>query len=274
MWDMHAALVSRRPLVVPLSDIVLWFGDEDVPPSQVLRVLNGAVVGVIAISSAPGTNAHVWTGEEVRTLYQGGKGISDQAAVDLSEQGARTLLRTSVETYQNSHDTHHLANWHMPQIVYGHPSTEHTTLLTHAIVRSVDPTEGSVHLLLPPLVAGTSPAASSDALGSIDRIVGIVKGPGPGMHGIDLPVWPMIGDGFIERAMGSSSVRDLPRFARKGTKGKGRGQDGDAAGGDNDGDNDNALGIQEAPYLSVEADEGIGAATTRSRGGQMRRSLQ
>ncbi|KAI8322826.1 hypothetical protein GQ54DRAFT_297110 [Martensiomyces pterosporus] len=269
VWDMNSPLASRLPLAVPWSDLIFWLGDEDIPPSQVLRALNGTVVGVIATASAPSPSAHVWTVEEARALYQDSNGISDRAAIDLSEASARPLLRTAVEKHQLAHDKDRLGSWHMPQIVYGHPNTDETTFLTHALVRSIDPTEGAVHLLLPPLVTGSPSNSGADAMSSLHRIVGIVKGPGPGMSGIDLPVWPMIDGGYAERAMGSSAARKQSRFERRRPRGKGRGIDGD-----DDGDGNGPLGIQEAPYLSVETDEGIGASTARSRGGQMRHGLQ
>ncbi|KAJ2819103.1 Polynucleotide 5'-hydroxyl-kinase grc3, partial [Coemansia erecta] len=76
-WNMHRPLAARRALSVPLGDLVFWLGEEEVPPSQLLRALNGTVVGVVCVARAPGAGAHVWTADEVRGLY-GADGISDQ----------------------------------------------------------------------------------------------------------------------------------------------------------------------------------------------------
>ncbi|KAJ2887728.1 hypothetical protein IWW38_005075 [Coemansia aciculifera] len=108
-------------------------------------------------------------------------------------------------------------------------------------------------------------------LSTLHRIVGIVKGPGPSTFGVDLPVWTLVDGGYGERAMGSSSVRQQGRFNRRPRHNAGEvalttdGADGECTA---------PLGIKEAPYLSVEVDEGIGASSTRSKGGMQRRALQ
>ncbi|KAJ1949621.1 hypothetical protein FBU59_001060 [Linderina macrospora] len=253
-------LAAQRPLVVPWSDLIIWLGDEDVPPSQVLRTLNGALVGVIAVANVPSPDGQMWDSNSVSALYSGEKGINNQAAIDLSESSARVLLRTSIEDHQTATAADGCRSY--PQIVYGHPNIKTTTFLAHAVVRSIDPTEETVHLLLPPLVTGQKHGSM------LLRVVGISKGTGPGMGGIDLPVWPLIDGGYAERAMGASSRRSAAgqRFSRRRGRTK--------TGLDEEEDASPPMGIQEAPYLSIEVDEGIGAATSRSRGGQMRRSQQ
>ncbi|KAJ2447888.1 Polynucleotide 5'-hydroxyl-kinase grc3, partial [Coemansia sp. RSA 2424] len=281
-WCLQEPLASQRPLAVPWADLVVWLGEEDVPPSQLLRALNGAVVGVVAISTAPSPDAHTWTESEVRGLYSGSNGISDQAAVELSEPGSRALLHSSLAEHQSAHLNGLVSEQRLPHIVYGQPNANSTTFLAHALVRSVDPVDGYVHLLLPPgVVRSPEKSAAEEKNGSmaqlstLHRIVGIVKGPGPSTFGVDLPVWSLVDGGYGERAMGSSSVRQQGRFNRRRTGG---GRDNAAAAAapadSTDGDSTAPLGIKEAPYLSVEVDEGIGASSTRSKGGMQRRALQ
>ncbi|KAJ2741276.1 Polynucleotide 5'-hydroxyl-kinase grc3 [Coemansia sp. BCRC 34301] len=272
-WGLRTPLASQRPLAVPWADLVVWLGEEDVPPSQLLRALNGAVVGVVAISAAPSPDAHTWTDSEIRGLYSGANGISDQAAIELSEPGSRALLHSSLVEHQPAHlDGHGKEQQRLPHIVYGQPNANSTTFLAHALIRSVDPVDGYVHLLLPPNVVRSANRAINDRSGpmarlsTLHRIVGIVKGPGPSTFGIDLPVWALVDGGYGERAMGSSSVRQQGRFNRNRYN--------SSAAAPADSDCGAPLGIKEAPYLSVEADEGIGASTTRSKGGMQRRALQ
>ncbi|KAJ2807769.1 Polynucleotide 5'-hydroxyl-kinase grc3 [Coemansia helicoidea] len=265
-WSMHVPLASRPPLVVPWADLVVWLGEEDVPPSQVLRALNGSLVGVIGVAAAPGTDAHVWTQTGVRGLFADSGGISDPAAVELSAPGARALLHSAVGEHQTAHAAGFPPAARPPQIVYGHPSASATTFLAHALVRSVDPARGHLHLLLPPLV--TAPAAGPAAghassleqalLCPLTRIVGIVKGPGTGAVGLELPVWTMVDGGYAERAMGSATARSGWQVARPLA----------------DARDPPTLGIQEAPYISVELDEGVGASSARAWGGHARRALQ
>ncbi|KAJ2102914.1 Polynucleotide 5'-hydroxyl-kinase grc3 [Coemansia sp. S100] len=264
-WCLQAPLASQRPLAVPWADLVVWLGEEDVPPSQVLRALNGAVVGVVAISTAPSPDAHTWTESEIRGLYSG-TSITDQAAIELSEPGSRMLLHSRLDEHQPAH-LNGLANERLPHIVYGQPNANNTTFLAHALVRSVDPAEGQIHLILPPNVVRPASNGSGARLSTLHRIVGIVKGPGPSTFGVDLPVWSLVDGGYVERSMGSSSVRQQGRFNRR-TGGRDSTAPADA------GDGAAPLGIQEAPYLSVEVDEGIGATSTRSKGGMQRRALQ
>ncbi|KAJ2210924.1 Polynucleotide 5'-hydroxyl-kinase grc3 [Coemansia sp. RSA 487] len=265
-WDMQLPLAARRPLLVPLSELVIWLGEEDIPPSQLLRTLNGSIVGVIATATAhilPG--GHAWTTDAISNLFAEGKCPSDNAVSKLSDPGSRLLLRSNIENHQKKHIGDRLPIYGMPQIVHGHPNMENTTFICHALVRSVDPINGNVQLILPPLATGileqpkVCTANPSSPLQNclsnlLHRIVGLHKGPGPSELGVELPIWSMVDGGYSKRAMGSSSVRTHGRFSHH-----------------HYGSN---LGIQEAPYLSVEADEGIGASTTRSRGGQMRRALR
>ncbi|KAJ1720121.1 Polynucleotide 5'-hydroxyl-kinase grc3, partial [Coemansia erecta] len=244
VWSMRTPLAARRPLVVPWSDLVIWLGDEDVPPSQLLRSLNGTVVGVIAVASAPSSSGHMWSDDEIRGLYLGGKGISDQAAVRLSEPGSRVILRAvSEERSEQARSTGSgMGRNGLPQIVYGHPSADSTTFLSHALVRSVDPVDGNLHILLPPLiVSGQSPNA-------LNRIVGIFRGPGPAAAGVELPIWAMTNGGYGERAIGLSAAHGPNASV--------------------------PLGAKEAPYISVEYDAGVGASTKRTGGALLRRSLQ
>ncbi|KAJ2715209.1 Polynucleotide 5'-hydroxyl-kinase grc3 [Coemansia spiralis] len=256
-WSVDVPLASRFPLVVPWADLVVWLGEEDIPPSQVLRALNGSLVGVIAIAAAPGPDAHVWTQTGVRSLYaDDGSGIGDHAALELSGPGARALLRSTVSEHQAAHTEGFPGGMRPPQLVYGHPNTSTTTFVAHALVRSVDASRGLLHLLLPPLVAGPVASEAHAGVSSLERslrsplsrIVGIAKGPGTGNVGIELPVWTMVDGGYAERAMGSGRQHARPQSA--------------------------TLGIQEAPYISVELDEGIGASSSRSWGGLARRALQ
>ncbi|KAJ2831165.1 Polynucleotide 5'-hydroxyl-kinase grc3, partial [Coemansia furcata] len=271
-WRLQMPLAAQRPLAVPWGDLVVWVGEEDVPASQLLRALNGAVVGVVAISTAPSPDAHTWTEAEIRGLYSGSgsrSGISDQAAVELSEPGSRALLHSALDEHRPAQPAQLASERPLPHIVYGQPSASTTTFLTHAVVRSVDPAEGLVHLLLPPHVACQARGAVA-RLSALHRVVGFVKGPGPGSSGVDLPVWPLVDGGYAERSMGSSSVRlQQGRFNRRRT---GARDSVDAAPTADAGAA--PLGIQEAPYLSVEVDEGIGATSTRSKGGMQRRALQ
>ncbi|KAJ2608308.1 Polynucleotide 5'-hydroxyl-kinase grc3 [Coemansia sp. RSA 1365] len=273
-WNMQVPLASRCPLVVQWSDLVFWFGEEDVPPSQALRALNGMVVGVICVATAASPDAHTWTEDELRGLYSD-NGISDQGAIELSQPGSRALLSSSVREYRSTHIADYSSEARpLPQIVYGYPNVNTTTFLTHAIIRSVDPAEGHIHLLLPPLATGLADDLNDGAIGGslsrpLNRIVGIFKGPGSGASGIELPVWAMVGGGYAERAMGFAKHK-LRRFERPSQSNKKhRLLDAEA----DDGEVTN-LGIQEAPYLSVEVDAGIGASSSRSWGGQMRRGLQ
>ncbi|KAJ1955791.1 Polynucleotide 5'-hydroxyl-kinase grc3, partial [Linderina pennispora] len=237
-WNMAIPLATQRPLVVPWSDLLIWFGDEDIPPSQALRALNGTLVGVIAVANVPRPDGRVWTANSVKALYNGDKGINGQAAIDLSESSARILHRASIEGLQAEAIAESYQSY--PQIVYGRPNTQTTTFIAHGVVRSIDPSEGALHLLLPPLVTQQNTHAI------LSRIVGIYKGTGPGMGGVDIPIWPMIDGGYAERAMGASS--------RRGAVG---GRSGRFKTGSNDDDIASPIGIQEAPYLSIEVDEGI-----------------
>ncbi|KAJ2156386.1 Polynucleotide 5'-hydroxyl-kinase grc3 [Coemansia sp. RSA 552] len=258
LWNMRMPPTAQSPLVVPWADLVIWLGEEDIPPSQALRALNGTIVGVICVAAVPSPDAHVWTDAEVRRLYsEDGKGISEQAALELSEPDARALLRSCVGENQIEAYT----ELGVPHLVYGNPDINSTTFLTHALVRSVDPRSGHIHLVLPPLV--TSRAASK-LPSLLHRVVGIAKGPGA--FGIELPVNAMTDGGYAERAIGLSSGQR--RFARPRARGRQQPEDTDGPG-----DITN-VGIQEAPYLTVEIDEGIGASSNRTRGGQQRRSQQ
>ncbi|KAJ2165370.1 Polynucleotide 5'-hydroxyl-kinase grc3 [Coemansia sp. RSA 518] len=240
-WNMHKPLAARTPVRVPICDLVFWMGEEDVPPSQVLRAVNGTLVGVVCVARAPGAGAHEWSRDEIRGLYA--DGVSDQAAAALSEPGARMLLRSHVRARMGDDAGPVL----VPQIVYGMPSLTATTFLTHALVRSIDVRSGHVHLVIPP----QSPAVDSPMY----RVVGIVKGPGPSAFGVDVPVQAMLDGGFAERAMGASSGRHTAARRRRAPM-------------------ETNVGIQEAPYVSVEVDEGVGASAARARGGQTRRALQ
>ncbi|KAJ1987520.1 Polynucleotide 5'-hydroxyl-kinase grc3 [Coemansia spiralis] len=280
-WNMQIPLAARCPLQVPWSDLVLWLGEEDIPPSQLPRALSGTVVGVIATASAQSSSGHTWTDDVIRGLYTGEKGISDQAAAELSEPGSRMLLRTAMEEHKLNQAGDRLPLWNMPQIVYGHPNMENTTFLCHALVRSVDPAEGNIHLILPPLVTahfnsksagdGSSNVLEQGSSNLLYRIIGLCEGPGAGALGIELPVWSMVDGGYSERAMGASLARTPNRFGKRRITTAVAAQNLDSSGEAYDGVN---LGIQEAPYLSIENDEGIGASTTKSRGGLMRRALQ
>ncbi|KAJ1735960.1 Polynucleotide 5'-hydroxyl-kinase grc3 [Coemansia biformis] len=269
-WSTHVPLASRCPLVVPWADLVVWLGEEDIPPSQVMRALNGSIVGVIGVAAAPSANGHVWTDPEVRGLYPDGGGIGDQAALELSGPGSRALLRTAVDDYWSAHAAQSQSNPRPPQIVYGHPSTSSTTFLAHALVRSVDMGRGQVHLLLPPLAASSMARGSrtdgpeQPMLSPLSRIVGILKGPGTGAVGIELPVWAMVDGGYTERAMGSAAARKGRRATKRQTGANGQDAGAEPAN----------LGIQEAPYISVELDEGVGASSSRAWGGHARRTLQ
>ncbi|KAJ2002257.1 Polynucleotide 5'-hydroxyl-kinase grc3 [Coemansia thaxteri] len=271
-WSLQAPLASQRPLAVPLTDLIFWLGEEDVPPSQLPRVLNGSIVGVVAISTAPSLDSHIWTETEIRGLYSADNGISDQAAVELSEPGSRVLLRAGLNERCPARQRGQVGDLRIPHIVQGQPNLNSTTFLAHALVRSVDLAEGCLHLLLPPSVACLASASLGNStravrLSPLSRIVGLVKGPGPNMAGVELPVWAMVDGGYAERAMGSSSTKRQGRFNRHRASGI-RGSSG------GDGESVAPLGIQEAPYLSVEADGGIGASSTRSKGGMQRRALQ
>lgn len=252
MWNMHSPLASLRPLAVPLRDVVIWIGEEDIPSSQLLRVLNGSVVGVIATSSAPTPKGYTWTEEQKAALFDSeSKGICDQAAKELSEPGSRILLRSKLK------QEHMDYSQQLPQLVHGQPKSSITTFLTHAIVRSVDPIEGTVHLLLPKLYADSMTTTQQRV------VVGLAKGPGPSHQGIEMPAWLLVDGGYAERAMGSSSVQRSGRFSNKRRVIDEAEDNGPVS-----------IGIQEAPYLSVEVDEGIGASTARSKGGFMRRGLE
>ncbi|KAJ2084257.1 Polynucleotide 5'-hydroxyl-kinase grc3 [Coemansia sp. RSA 988] len=273
-WNMQVPLASRCPLAVPWSDLVFWLGEEDIPPSQMLRTLNGVVVGVICVATAASPDAHTWTDDELHGLYSD-KGISDQGAIELSQPGSRALLSSSVRECQSAHKVIYSNETRpLPQIVYGYPNVNTTTFLTHAIVRSVDPAEGHIHLLLPPLVTSLGKSRNgSNGEASLSkplhRVVGIFKGPGSGASGIELPVWAMVNGGYAERAMGFAKHK-LRRFEKPSLPSKKHKLlDTDTS----DGEVTN-LGIQEAPYLSVEVDAGIGASSSKSWGGQMRRALQ
>ncbi|KAJ1817138.1 Polynucleotide 5'-hydroxyl-kinase grc3 [Coemansia sp. RSA 2675] len=267
-WCLQEPLASQRPLAVPWADLVVWLGEEDVPSSQLLRALNGAVVGVVAISTAPSPDAHTWTESEIRGMYSGTDGITDQAAISLSEPGSRALLHSALYKHRPNELVNELR---LPHIVYGQPNANNTTFLAHALVRSIDPVEGLVHMLLPPnVVCPASGSGSKARLSTLHRIVGIVKGPGPSTFGVDLPVWSLVDGGYAERSMGSSSVRQQGRFNRRRTGNREHPAPVEA----DNGEGSAPLGIQEAPYLSVEVDEGIGATSTRSKGGMQRRALQ
>ncbi|KAJ2480946.1 Polynucleotide 5'-hydroxyl-kinase grc3 [Coemansia sp. RSA 2131] len=227
VWNMHKPLAARTPVSVPICDLVFWMGEEDVPLSQVLCAVNGTLVGVVCVARAPGAGAHEWSRDEIRGLYA--DGVSDQAAAALSEPGARMLLRPHVRARMGDDAGPVL----VPQIVYGMPSLTVTTFLTHALVRSIDVRSGHVHLIIPPqLLAVESP---------MYRVVGIAKGPGPSAFGIDVPVPTMLDGGFAERAMGASSGWHTAVRRRRAPM-------------------ETNLGIQEAPYVSVEIDKGVGAA--------------
>ncbi|KAJ2552155.1 Polynucleotide 5'-hydroxyl-kinase grc3 [Coemansia sp. RSA 1933] len=250
-WDMRRPLAARRPLLVPLSEMVVWLGVEDIPPSQLLRALNGSIVGVIATAIAHAPEGRTWTTDTIRSLYDEDQSITDIAVSKLSEPGSRMLLRSAVRSHQSKHIDSKVSLHSMPQIVYGQPNMDNTTFLCHALVRSVDPINGNAQLVLPPLATDILEQTRSNLL---HRIVGLMKGPGPSELGIELPLWSMLDGGYSKRAIGSSSVRARGKYGNHHYSSN--------------------LGIKEAPYLSVEADEGIGASATRSRGGQMRRALQ
>ncbi|KAJ2855506.1 Polynucleotide 5'-hydroxyl-kinase grc3 [Coemansia erecta] len=289
-WDMHTPLAAHVPLVVPWSDLVFWLGEEDIPPSQLLRALNGTIVGIVAVASASSSDAHTWTDAEIRALYTDGEGISDQATKQLSEQGSRVLLRSIMQATSHKESSvaagtgtgsGYVSKAGFPQIVYGYPDMNTTTFAAHALIRSFDPVEGHVHLLVPPLVSTMSSSESRKAGESLapgipsdllNRIVGIFKGPGPAATGIELPVWPMVHGGFADRAIGSSSERVAmattaeSSFTIRRRKANSRFED--IAG------NGISLGVQEAPYLSIEVDGGIGASSRRIGGAMTRRALQ
>ncbi|KAJ1813423.1 Polynucleotide 5'-hydroxyl-kinase grc3, partial [Coemansia sp. RSA 2599] len=222
-WDMQKPLAARVPLVVPWSDLVFWLGEEDIPPSQLLRALNGTVVGVIAVASAPSSDAHTWTDAEIRALYTDGEGISDQAVKQLSEPGSRALLRSNMQKASREEGVisasaaGHASKAGFPQIVYGYPDMNTTTFIAHALIRSFDPIEGKVHLVLPSLVSATTSSDSSQVgeprvsgmvpSDSLNRIVGIFKGPGPAATGMELPIWTMVHGGFADRAIGSTAEK-------------------------------------------------------------------
>ncbi|KAJ2600881.1 Polynucleotide 5'-hydroxyl-kinase grc3 [Coemansia sp. RSA 1722] len=288
-WDMHRPLAAHVPLVVPWSDLVFWLGEEDIPPSQLMRALNGTVVGIIAVASAPSSDAHTWTDAEIRALYTDGEGISDHAAKQLSEPGSRALLRSSMQRSGHNESVvaaagasgaaGYVSKTGFPQIVYGHPDMNTTTFIAHALIRSFDPVEGNIHLVLPPLVSamttGSSKANESHVAGMpsnlLNRIVGIFKGPGPAATGIELPVWSMIHGGFASRAIGSSIERVAMAATEEAHGGKRRRSGTQFA---EYIDTGMSLGVQEAPYFSVEVDGGIGASSKRSGGIVTRRALQ
>ncbi|KAJ2321170.1 Polynucleotide 5'-hydroxyl-kinase grc3 [Coemansia sp. Cherry 401B] len=241
VWASHVALAARRPLAVPLSDLIVWLGDEDVAASQLPRALNGTLAGLVCVARAPGVSAHEWSDAEIRGL-RNDSGLSDQAAAELSEQGARILLRSQAKDLS------------IPHVVYGHPNLRSTTFTTHVLVRSIDVSAGVAYLVLPPIASAL-----------LDRVIGLVKGPGAGAFGIEVPAWAMVDGGYRERAMGASAAANRrPRRLARAAKRQKFVEQAD----------ETNVGIQEAPYLSVEVDEGVGAATMRSHGGQMRRALQ
>ncbi|KAJ1884332.1 hypothetical protein LPJ66_010661, partial [Kickxella alabastrina] len=197
------------------------------------------------------TNAHTWTDGEIKGLYAGNQGVTDHGALQLSEPGSRALLRSQT-------------NNELPQIVYGHPNVGNTTFLAHAFVRSVDPATKSLHVLVPPLVKGSS--------GLVGRIVGFVKGPGPSAVGVEMPMWAIIDGGYAARAIGSSTAAAVAVTTKRGKFGGAkRGSKKTVA---DEEDSGVSLGIQEAPYLSVDYDGGIGASTAKTRSGPLRRTLQ
>ncbi|KAJ1886553.1 hypothetical protein LPJ81_006682, partial [Coemansia sp. IMI 209127] len=162
-WDMRLPLAARRPLLVPLSELVFWLGAEDIPPSQLLRALNGTIVGVIATAIAHTPSGRTWTIDAIQALFAKDKSVSDSAVSQLSEPGSRLLLRSATESRQSNHIEDRLSLGNMPQIVYGHPNMEKTTVICHALVRSVDPINGNIQLLLPPLATTTLEPSEASA---------------------------------------------------------------------------------------------------------------
>ncbi|KAJ2455732.1 Polynucleotide 5'-hydroxyl-kinase grc3 [Coemansia sp. RSA 2336] len=250
-WNMHMPIAARQPFSVSWADLIIWMGEEDVPPSQILRALNGTLVGLVCVARMSTT--HVWTDEMIRGLYT--SGISTQAAIELSEPGSR-IFAPSADAAHDGSIKHEDAST-LPRIVYGQPNVNVTTFVAHAVVRSIDVAEKRLLLLLPPLLV----CAGTDIL---SRVVGLVKGPGTGAFGLEMPVWAMTDGGFGERAMGSSANTSNLRKRRRLDKKRKLPAEPEEVN----------LGIQEAPYLSLEIDGGIGASTLRPKGGLMRRALQ
>ncbi|KAJ2650709.1 Polynucleotide 5'-hydroxyl-kinase grc3 [Coemansia sp. RSA 1250] len=250
-WNMSVPIAAQQPFSISWTDLIIWMGEEDVPPSQILRALNGTLVGLVCVARMSTT--HVWTDEMIRGLYT--NGISTQAAIELSEPGSRIFAPTT-DAANDGSIKHENAST-LPRIVYGQPNVNTTTFVAHAVVRSIDVAENRLLLLLPPLLV----CAGTDIL---SRVVGLVKGPGTGAFGLEMPVWSMTDGGFAERAMGSSANASNLRKRRRLDKKRKLPVEPEEVN----------LGIQEAPYLSLEIDGGIGASTLRAKGGLMRRALQ
>ncbi|KAJ2852175.1 Polynucleotide 5'-hydroxyl-kinase grc3 [Coemansia brasiliensis] len=251
-WNMNLPVAAQQPFSISWTDLIIWMGEEDVPPSQILRALNGTLVGLICVARMSDT--HVWTDDVIRGLYTNGISTT-QAAVELSEPGSR-IFAPSIDIANDESMEHKNASM-LPRIVYGQPNVNATTFVAHAVVRSIDVAEKRLLLLLPPLLL----CSGTDIL---HRVVGLVKGPGTGAFGLEMPVWAMTDGGFAERAMGSSAKASNLRKRRRLDK---KGQLPVVP-------EEVNLGIQEAPYLSLEIDGGIGASTLRAKGGLMRRALQ
>ncbi|KAJ2574913.1 hypothetical protein EV177_011029, partial [Coemansia sp. RSA 1804] len=110
-----------------------------------------------------------WTSEAIGGLYADDESLSDNAVSRLSEPGSRMLLRSATESFQSKQSIDNVSLDSLPQIVYGHPSMDITTFVCHALVRSVDPVNGNVQLILPPLTTSSveqSSAAHADSQSS------------------------------------------------------------------------------------------------------------
>ncbi|KAJ1678590.1 Polynucleotide 5'-hydroxyl-kinase grc3 [Spiromyces aspiralis] len=204
-WDFDTPVSSRPPLVVPWKDLILWMGDEDVPKNQALRAINGTIVGLVAALA------------------------EDQALIKNSHNGARQTSDTDIDSDSGAAPE---VQRSMPRIQYGYPDIESFTFVAHAFVRCIDPAASSYHLLVPSVLY-----ANPEVL---NRVVGMIKGPGSGSSGIDVPIWALTDGGNGDLAMGG--VQSL-RQRRQNQQGS----------------------ATNAPYLSVQATDGVGSATQTVR---------
>ncbi|KAJ1921755.1 Polynucleotide 5'-hydroxyl-kinase grc3 [Mycoemilia scoparia] len=207
-WDFNIPLSSRPPLVIPWKDVSVWLGEDDIPESQVLRAINATIVGLVAPLA-----------EDQSTSMTGG-------------------FKVSARTEKPSQSSNNL------QIQQGYPDSESTTFVTHALLRSVDRSAKTFHLILPPILY-----FRPDILNSV---FGIVKGPGPGASGLEVPVWAMIDGGHGDQAMGNSRWSNKPTAHRPSRSHR---------------------HSKQAPYLSILSTSGVGSTSQTVRRNLARKML-
>ncbi|KAF9412472.1 Polynucleotide 5'-hydroxyl-kinase grc3 [Podila epigama] len=137
-WDFTQALVARRPWCWDWAQAKgIWVFFDQVPPSQILHVLNGSLVALIA---------------DKRSSEDSDNNLSGTSSEEKSQSASLPPTDTFVPPN------------YFPLGHYPPPPPEHTTCLGLAIIRSIQPATRALHILTP------------ISYNELQRCTGIVKG--------------------------------------------------------------------------------------------------